>query len=196
MKVQTHPKDNSIATFSDDDDYRYTLRRDLKDRCFMAKAKPQRMVTFVLLNPSTADAFKNDPTVGRCINHAKRWDFDIITITNLFAFRSPYPADLKDRKRGRRGADFENDVAITKACKESQMAIAGWGLHGALDNRDVEICALLKREGVKLHTLGFTQDRFPKHPMARGKAFVASDVKPQPWSYDDQAMFFRAREGK
>jgi len=47
------------ATFSEDRLYRYNLWRRWK-------SKASGKVTFVMLNPSTADAEKFDPTVRRC----------------------------------------------------------------------------------------------------------------------------------
>ena len=51
------------ATFSPCERYRYTLRRQWD------ASKPY--VLFVMLNPSTADATQNDPTIRRCIGFAK-----------------------------------------------------------------------------------------------------------------------------
>jgi hypothetical protein len=49
--------------------YRYKLWRDWD------KYKPR--VTFIMLNPSTADGKEDDPTIRRCINFAKAWVMDL-----------------------------------------------------------------------------------------------------------------------
>lgn len=49
-------------------------------------------ITFVLLNPSTADAEHLDPTLRRCVGFAKRDGFGGMVILNLYAFRSPSPS--------------------------------------------------------------------------------------------------------
>jgi hypothetical protein len=46
------------------------------------------LINFVMLNPSKADADIDDNTIRRCISFAKKWGFDGIYITNLFAFRT------------------------------------------------------------------------------------------------------------
>lgn len=74
---------SSYVLFSDDMLYRYRLRRDWN-------MKEDRLC-FVLLNPSTADLSKNDPTVERCERRAKRMGFGGVEIVNLFALRSTDP---------------------------------------------------------------------------------------------------------
>lgn len=65
--------------------YRYSLWR---------KWGPGRLMTFIMLNPSTADALKPDPTLTRCMQYAKTSGYDGVAIVNLCAFRSASPEDL------------------------------------------------------------------------------------------------------
>src|ERR1051326_5628436 len=51
-------------------------------------------LVFVMLNPSTADAEKNDPTVERCERRAKAGGFGGGEVVNLFALRSTDPKAL------------------------------------------------------------------------------------------------------
>ncbi|TMF61888.1 MAG: DUF1643 domain-containing protein, partial [Chloroflexi bacterium] len=67
------------ATFSADRRYRYRLWRRWDG------ARP--VVAFVMLNPSTADARRDDPTIRRCIGFAKSWGFGGVEVVNLFAYR-------------------------------------------------------------------------------------------------------------
>jgi Protein of unknown function (DUF1643) len=57
----------NTAVFSACEGYRYHLFRAVSDS--------PRQVAFVLLNPSTATADSDDPTIGRCIGFAKLWGF-------------------------------------------------------------------------------------------------------------------------
>ena len=45
--------------------YRYLLWREWNS--------DRKTVSFIMLNPSRADAELNDPTITRCINFAKSW---------------------------------------------------------------------------------------------------------------------------
>ncbi len=77
----------SFACFSSCNNYRYLLGRIWEPK------KP--LYLFVCLNPSTADALKNDPTVRRCINFAKSWGGGSMLIGNLYAYRSTDPTQLQ-----------------------------------------------------------------------------------------------------
>jgi len=69
--------------------------------------------TFVMLNPSTADAEQDDPPIRRCIGFARRWGFGGVRIVNLFALRATNPRALYTADRA--GVDSigpENGAAI------------------------------------------------------------------------------------
>jgi len=74
----------SGAEISDCQRYRYALWRRWADG---------PAVLFVMLNPSTADARSDDPTIRRCIGFARSWDYAAVLVANLFALRTPTPAD-------------------------------------------------------------------------------------------------------
>ncbi|CAB1262622.1 hypothetical protein CLOSBL3_20536 [Clostridiaceae bacterium BL-3] len=93
--------------------YRYTLSRVWNEN--LGK------VVFILLNPSTADASKDDPTVKKCISFTKSWNFGLLEIVNLFAYRSTDPKCLKNvlDPVGR-----ENNYYILKAVEDADKIIA------------------------------------------------------------------------
>ena len=62
--------------------YRYSLTRRFADGLDLV---------FVMLNPSTADADKDDPTIRRCCGFADRMGFGGIIVVNLFALRAAAP---------------------------------------------------------------------------------------------------------
>jgi hypothetical protein len=74
------------AKLSDDKLYRYQLSR------IWDETKPK--VLFIMLNPSTADADVDDPTIRRVINFAKSWNYGGVYVVNLYAFRSTDPKGL------------------------------------------------------------------------------------------------------
>lgn len=133
---------------------------------------------FVMINPSSADAIKPDPTWKRCIAFAQRWDAWIVEAVNLFAFRSPYPEDLKEIAV--RGDDELADIQLVEACTGATRVIAAWGAHGTLNDRHLHVYRLLDRAGVKLWHMGLTTDGQPKHPLARGKHRIPDDIEPMP----------------
>jgi hypothetical protein len=162
------------AQFSDDWEMRYRLTRSLTGRV-------DRRVVFLMLNPSTADAFVLDPTVNECRKRALALNADVLEVVNLFALRSPYPADLRRRSVGFRGDDSTNDAAILTACTGAHRVIAAWGNHGALDLRSERVLAMLADHRIPLHHLGMTQHGHPKHPLARGRHRIAADQQPIAW---------------
>jgi len=184
-----------FAQFSDDEVMRYHLIYLVSDRSrelggdivitsLLGNARPRhalRVATWLLLNPSTATAFRPDPTVGECVKFTRRWWHDVTWIVNPFAFRSPYPSDLKKRAVGERGDDAVNAAAILIACSQADIVIAGWGVGGDLDSRDVQVRKMLASANVRLHHLGLTKDGFPKHPLARGVHRIPTDQQPIHW---------------
>jgi hypothetical protein len=184
-----------FAQFSDDMVMRYHLFRLVSDRARelggdiivptllagAALSHGLELATWLLLNPSDADAFKPDPTVTECVKFTRRWGHDVTWVVNQHAFRSPYPTDLKKRAHGQRGDDVANSGAILLACRQANIVIAGWGAGGNLDNRDVVVRRLLAEQSIALHHLGLTQNGFPKHPLARGRHRIPVDQQPIPW---------------
>jgi len=171
--------DVGYAVFSKDRRFRYTLRRWLTGVEFADDNPRVIRVCFLMLNPSTADAVINDRTVARCIKFATRWGANVLDVVNLFAFRSPYPTELRAVKE--RGDDLNNDTAILAAATGTYRTIAAWGLHGALADRALYVRRLLAKHNLPLYHLGLTKDGSPTHPIARGKSYIPYDRKPVVW---------------
>ena len=51
--------------------HRYVLSRVVEPEV----KKWDRPVTFIMLNPSTADAVNDDPTIRKCRSYASKWGF-------------------------------------------------------------------------------------------------------------------------
>lgn len=152
----------AAATISANEIYRYFLSRTWDPS--------GQVVTFIGLNPSTADASNDDPTIRRCIRFAKNWGYGSLWMVNLFAFRATQPARLLE------AADpigSENDFWLDKAVNSAQLVIAAWGNHGALLNR-----ASLVRERFygKLNALTVTERGMPGHPL-----YLRADSIPFPY---------------
>jgi hypothetical protein len=134
------------ATADIRDEYRYTLTR------IWDSALP--MITFVLLNPSTADAVELDPTLRRCVGFAKREGNGGMVILNLYAFRTKDPKVLMAAANP---VGPDNDRVLAEI---TGTVVAGWGTN-AHPARVAQALALLPR----LHALGVTKDGHPRHPL-------------------------------
>lgn len=146
------------ATFDESGLYRYRLSRRW--------AQGGTRAAFVMLNPSTADARRDDPTIRRCIGFAQRWGCAAVSVVNLFALRATHPPTLfaADDPVGP-----DNDRHIRRVCRETDVVVAAWGVHGARLGRDGAVLALL--EGLELQCLGTTRGGHPLHPLyVRGDA--------------------------
>lgn len=119
---------------------------------------------FVMLNPSTADAENNDPTIRKCIGFAQNLGYCGIVVTNLYAYRATDPADL--RRAGYPVGD-DNDYYIEHAAKRMSVEtmVCAWGAGARGLARPAEVLALLRRLGVTPHALALTKDGVPRHPL-------------------------------
>lgn len=152
---------NRETIFSPDRLYRYTLWREWSDDLFANRTK-EGFVQFIGLNPSTADENKDDPTIRRCRDFAKRWGFLSMCMTNLFAFRATLPSDMKNHTAP---TGWMNDDWILKIAKEASLTICAWGKDGSHMQRDKEVIEFLKTDKIKLFHLGLNGDGTPKHPL-------------------------------
>jgi len=140
------------AFISPDGLYRYWLWRHW--------GKGVRRVLFIMLNPSTADALIDDPTIEACIAFAMLWDFDGLEVCNAFAFRATKPIELQ------RAVDpvgmFNNGWIIDRA-NHAELIVCAWGNHATFNGRNRVMLELLK--SYPLHTLRISKDGHPGHPL-------------------------------
>ena len=117
------------------------------------------MLGFLMLNPSTADEVKNDPTVTRCVRYAKKWGYGALWVSNIFAYRSTEPRILKLIHDP---VGPGNDESIDMMFEDCKMVIAAWGEHGLLNNRSYEI---RKKYKGRLYALRLNASGEPAHPL-------------------------------
>lgn len=153
----------SGAQFSECGQYRYSLWR---------RWDPEKPVaTFVMLNPSTADAIDNDPTVERCQRRAEKMGYGGLRVANIFAYRSTDPQALYDHTEP---IGEENDAAILEAAQDAGIVICAWGSHGNHLGRGAAVIKMLQEAGIELHYLQLNKDGTPKHPL-----YVAYEKTPE-----------------
>lgn len=147
------------ATFSQNDVYRYSLRRAWG---------PGPMVAFIGLNPSTADALQDDPTIRRCIGFARDWGYDALVMLNLFAYRSTDPKGLLDADDPIGPA---NDYVIDAVCQQAGLVVEAWGSFPLARDRAVTLRSRLILDG-DCCVLGRTKEGHPRHPLYMPKTAV------------------------
>lgn len=125
-------------------------------------------LVFVMLNPSTADASQDDPTIRRCIGFAKRWGFGGIVVVNLYAFRA---TDPKEMLAAVDPVGPENDRVLADTA-DGLTVVAAWGVNASLERVDA-VRALMPG---RLLALGVTKDGHPRHPL-----YVRADARLIDW---------------
>ncbi|EHK57717.1 DUF1643 domain-containing protein [Allomesorhizobium alhagi] len=141
------------------------------------------LLVVCMLNPSTADHRKNDPTILALIHFGKLWGYGGLLVINLFAFRSPSPADMMavSEPFGPCNARAIAD-AMEYARDNGGRLLAAWGNHGDHHDRAEWFCnRALQVYRLTLICLGTTKGWKPKHPMARGKHRIPRDQQPIVW---------------
>ncbi len=157
--------DATGAEFSPCGRYRYRLWR------LWDTSRPT--IAFCMLNPSTADEVKNDPTVERCERRARAWGYGRLIVVNLFAWRATDPRAMKA------AADPvgpENFTAIADAVQQSEMFVCAWGSHGKhLGVGETVLNRLRQFHPGRAHALRMNADGTPAHPL-----YVPYRLKPEP----------------
>ncbi len=143
-------------------DYRYLLWREWDSS--------SKTVSFIMLNPSRADAEVNVPTITRCIKFARSWGYGRLEVVNLFAYRTSKPSLLKQAAKP---IGIDNDRYILETVKRSARVILAWGNHGTWQKQDLYVLQLLKNYN-HLYSLGITKRGCPRHPL-----YLRSKIKPQ-----------------
>lgn len=145
------------AVFSPDRRYRYALWRQ-----WGAQVSPYRITAWVLLNPSTADEERDDPTILRCIAFSRSWGDAGIVVVNIFALRSTNPRALRAAVDPVGPA---NDQWVRTACGGANRVLVAWGEHGWIGGRGAFVLErLLPRENVWRFGLTKTSGQ-PRHPL-------------------------------
>ena len=155
--------------FSPDRKYRYFLSRELRSLPF----NETKTVNFCMLNPSTADEVKNDPTVERCERRAIAMGFTRLIITNLFGWRATDASQIRKVSDPVGGG---NDFAICNAVELSDLVICAWGNNGCFLDRGERVIRLILSRQATPHYLRLTKTGQPEHPL-----YIPYSIHPKPW---------------
>jgi hypothetical protein len=142
--------------------YRYALTR----RWGLAPA-----AVFVMLNPSTATASSDDPTISRCVGFARSWGCGGIAVINLFGLRATDPRQLA-ASADPVGPDNDAVALAVLAAVPSRIVVAAWGADRSVRTagRAERMLELITGTGVGVHCLGVTREGFPRHPLYLSRA--------------------------
>lgn len=161
------------AWISDRGVYRYALWRRWD------AAAP--MLVVCMLNPSTADASKDDPTIRRLVSFADRDGYGAILVVNLYAYRTAHPTELRGRPYEAVVGPENNDL-FEAAITQGSTVLLGWGaadwqsIDGDRTRRNDVIKFVSHAEAIPV-CLGLTASGEPRHPL-----YVRGDVPFQPYA--------------
>jgi hypothetical protein len=153
--------------------YRYWLTRTWDES--------KNPIAFCMLNPSTATAEVDDPTIRRCMCFARLWDAGGIVVVNLFALRATDPHELLTASHPVAEPDGLapwhenlNDAWIVHKTDGLRL-IAAWGAHSSILGRDRDVLEVLGKNR-RIECLGATKAGHPRHPL-----YVGGEVAPIPF---------------
>ena len=144
----------SSAQISPCGDYRYSLSRRWGEG---------PTCVFVMLNPSTADATEDDPTIRRCIGFAKREGCGGMDVVNLYSLRSPKPKMVAAHHRPH-GPEAPRYVADVLRSADGPV-ICGWGADPLAREAQGYMLDLIRAAGHEPMCLGRTKGGAPRHPL-------------------------------
>ena len=137
--------------------------------------------TFVMLNPSTANGERDDPTIRACVRWARVLGCGSLEVVNLFAYRATDPKRLVGLALDDAVGRYNNGF-IVRACAGAKVVVAAWGAlsfatkDSTFGFRALDVRRMLLDRGQELICLGVNADGSPKHPLARGRHRVAFDA--------------------
>ena len=134
----------------------------------------KRVLLWIMLNPSTADASVDDPTILAICDFARRWGYGGIEVVNLYSYRTKSPEVLKS-------AGYPigpgNNLTISALVQwraepdQRQRVICAWGSK-AQPERALAVYDMIS-EFVTPCALAVNKDGTPKHPL-----YVKRDTVP------------------
>ena len=147
--------------------YRYSLRRWWG----------ATLDTFVVigLNPSTADARDDDPTIRRCVDFASAAGCGGLVMLNAYAFRATDPRDLMLHNYPV-GPDNDSFIAATVAHIHVAAVVCAWS-DAVPRAREDEVIAILRDFDHVPLVFGLTKGGAPRHPL-----YLPRSARPRPWA--------------
>lgn len=149
--------------------FRYELTRRWESAKF---TNDPDTVVWCMLNPSTASAYEDDPTLRRCIEFSRLWGYNALRVVNLYALRTTDPARLRQLNYP---IGLDNWKWLDSATRHANSArvLLAWGshVHSTVYARAV---AHVLSGNIGAYVLGYNKDGQPKHPL-----YLKKDLRPR-----------------
>lgn len=158
--------DERSAIYSPDKEYRYILTRRWRVR--------GPLCMFVGLNPSTATAEEDDPTVRRCINFARSWSCAGLIMANAYGFRSTDPTVLRDLLDP---VGPDNLKYLRQYARRASRVVVAWGANCTKEHEAAVLAVL--RAGGPVYCLDKTKTGRPVHPLYQRRDLVSVEYAPE-----------------
>jgi hypothetical protein len=139
------------AIFSECGKYRYVLSRIWEPL--------EARAMCIELNPSTAKAEDNDPTITRLIGLLRNNGFGGFYMTNLFALVSPYPEDLQTCPDPLK----DNDRYLLETSENVTHIVYCWGNFKQATYRAKKVKTMFPHK--RINCFGKNANGTPKHPL-------------------------------
>jgi hypothetical protein len=149
------------AHFSKDGLHRYWLRREWD---------PTRATLASLsINPSVADAARDDPTIRKDVGFAQRWGFGSLWKLNLFTRVATESRDLLTLPKEEWNGPEANET-IRRIVRDVQRVVIAYGrfehLGAEVHRRSLQVRGILRAEVLcPIGTFGRNKDGSPPHPL-------------------------------
>lgn len=159
VSLQLQPGVKGYAEFTgENNEHRICLWREWGDGNIM-----DDYALIIGMNPSTARADIDDPTVRKDIGFCRRLGLTALCKGNIASFRATDPRRLAAYHEPNHP---HNHPELVKLAKKARYTIFA---HGILPKHLRPLCVELKSRmmdaGVKLHCFGYTKDGWPKHTL-------------------------------
>lgn len=142
------------AVISECGQYRYMLSRAWKGG--------HGILAWCMLNPSRADANRDDNTVTKITEFSRRWGYSGLVVVNLFAVRATDPKNMKSHAAP---VGPENDGWLRTIAGTAERFVCAWGNHGSHQGRDKAVADLVRSVRPDVHRMPLTGAGQPGHPL-------------------------------